>query len=264
MAYGRSNKKTVKKTTARKYGKKSYKKGGTTPKVSMSVQKYVKRILHKEIENKSPTPISGQDVSIVPITNTISWGTLIGLSDVWQIPQGVGQGNRLGDKLKPTKWYLRGFIHNNSATAVPAVVKMFVFRQKMTYESPAGAAFTGPVDFFQYGSSTVGPANNYQDLLREVNKDKYILYTTRSFKIAPAGSAGNTNNDFSTVGKFKVDLIKYAKRVLTYNDAVNTPLNSGLYVCFALAEYGGTTKTVWAAGEAPQISYDIIAEYEDA
>lgn len=262
MVYRRNRKSPVKKAPARKMVKKVMKKRAT---ISPVVKAYVKRALHKEIENKSPTPINAQDVQIVPITNTTSFGTLIALSDVWTISQGVGQGNRIGDKIRPVKWILRGYIHNNSATAVPAVVKMFVFKQKLTYESPTGAAYSGPVDFFQYGSTSIGPANNYQDLLREVNKDKYQVYTTRSFKIAPAGSAGNTNNDFNTVGKFTINLTKYQKHTLTYNDAVvNTPQNSGLFVCFALAEYGGTTKTVWAAGEAPQISYDVIAEYEDA
>jgi len=262
MVYRRNRKTALKKAPLRKMVKKVMKKRAT---ISPSVKAYVKRALHKEIENKTPTPVSGQDVAIVPITNTISWGTLIPLSNVWTIEQGVGQGNRLGDKIKPMKWVIRGYIHNNAVTAVPAVVKMFIFKPKLTYESPAGAAYSGPVDFFQYGSTSIGPQNNYQDLLRDVNTDKYQVYTTRTFKIAPAGSAGNTNNDFSCVGKFKINLMKYQKHTLTYNDAVvNTPQNSGLYVCFALAEYGGSTKVTWGAGEAPQISYDILAGYEDA
>lgn len=232
--------------------------------VSPSVKQYVRRAIAAASENKEPQPVSATDTAITPLTNAAAgWGTLISCADVWNISQGVGQGGRVGDKITPKKWNIRGYVHTNAAAAIPCVVKMFVFKQKLTYENPQGAAYSGPVDFFQYGSSSIGASNNYQDILRKVNEDKYTLMTSRVMKLGTAGSGTNTNNDFKCVVPFNINLLKYQGHKVCYNDTTSTPTNMGLYICFALAEYGGTTKTVWAAGEAPQVSYDIEAQYED-
>ena len=264
MAYGKSYTKSVKKTPARKYGKKSYKKSNRAPKVSVSVQKYVKRILHKEIENKMPTPVSAQNTTLVPIQST-TWGTLIDLSSMWQIANGTGQGNRIGDKITPTKWSFRGYITNTSLLAIPCVIKMYIFRLKTTYETPN--ASTNPTDFYQYGSSSIAPANSFQDMLRPVNRDKYIIYSSRSFKVGTASGAGTstygTNNDYKSLVAFNIPLIKHQKQKLSYNDAVNVPTNCGMYACFAIAPADGSAGLVVGAG-APDISYDVVGEYEDA
>lgn len=265
-------KKSVKRASTMRGARRGKRAGGARlvvpasamRKVSPAVKQYVRRAIAVSAENKLPQPVTATDTQITPITNLAAgWGTLIQCQDVWSLSQSVGQGGRVGDKITPKRWNIRGFIHTNAAAAIPCIVKMFVFKQKITYENPTGAAYPGPIDFFQYGSSSIGASNNYQDMLRKVNADKYTLYTTRTYKLGTAGSGTNTNNDFNCVQPFNINLLKYQKHKISYNDGSTTPANSGLYICFALAEYGGTTKTTWAAGEAPQISYDIEAEFED-
>lgn len=259
MIYRRNRKTALKKAPVRKMVKKVMKKRAP---VSLSIKSYVQKALGKAIENKVPAPLSSTDALLVPITNTVSWGTLIPLANVFNVTQGVGQGQRVGDKIRPKRWNFRGFIHNNGSASIPYVVKMFIFKLKLTYEDPTGPAYSGPVDFYQNGSTSQGPVNNYQDIMRTVNTDKYQIYTTRTFKVGAAGVGGG-NNDFKAVCPFNINLLKYQDHRLTYNDSVtNTPQNAGLYACFAIANFDGTSGV--PGTNAPQLSYDVNAEYEDA
>lgn len=272
MGYSRSNALYVprSKVNNKKYMKKAYaKKMKSVPKVSLSTKKYVKKMLHKNIENKVAPYITYNDTVITPITNTVSWGTLINLSAVWTLSQGTGEGNRLGNKVTPVKWAIRGYINNTGQNCIPGVVKMFIFKLKGSYDNPNLGA--GPVDFFQNGNSSTGPTNNQHDMLREINTNKFQVYATKSFKIGSAAAVIGTapiasNNDFKCLREFRINVLKYQKPShLIYDDAgTNVPVNTGLYICFAFAPYDGSTKTSFSGGDMPQITYDIMAQYEDA
>lgn len=254
--------------------KRSYnRKSRAARKVSAPVKKFVKqklnflsrRVMHRYAENKTPAPVTRLDNPLQPMSST-SWGTIISLADVFNISQGTGQGNRIGNQLKPMKWSFRGFIHNNSVSCVPYVIKMFILKSTQSYASPDTITTAAPTDFLQNGSASAAPSVSYNDLLRDVNKEKYTVYTTRTFKCSPAsvGTAPNfgTNNDFKMVCPFKINLLKYQKHIIKYNDNTATPTNQGLYAVFCMAPADGTVPTLPLTGQ-PQISSDIIAEYED-
>jgi len=196
--------------------KRSYnRKRRAVRKVSAPVKKFVKqklnmlsrRVIHRYSENKTPAVVTALDTQLVSM-GSATWGTLINLASIFQISQGTGAGNRIGNSLKPIKWSWRGFIHNTGNTQIPVVVKMFIFKSTQGYQSPDTIS-ANPTDFFQNGSGSIAPAATYTDLIRDINKDRYTLYTTRTFKCAPASVSSSlaTNNDFKSVNMFKINLL---------------------------------------------------------
>lgn len=233
-----------------------------SPFVPASIKKYVLRTIHRNVENKHPQGVSALDTTLTSMLST-TWGTVIPLATIFNISQGTGEGNRIGNSIKPMNWRFKGYIHNNGLNAIPCVVKMFIIKPLQSYADPS-TTITNPTDFFNYGSSTIAPNGSFMDTLRRVNKDKYTVYTTRTFKNGLSGtSASSTNNDYKATNAFNIDLLKYARKHIKFVDNASTPQNVGLYAVFVLAPWDGSSGGLVGL-QTPQISYDVEAIYEDA
>lgn len=246
--------------------------------VSPLIKKYVARAVHSQLENKvcpfttGTNGSSNSDIAISPMATPMTIGTnpasptVINLSNCWTISNGTGQSDRVGSSINPTKWQFSYYIHNNGSSNVPCLVRMVIFKLKNGF----GVPFTAqPTDILQTGNSSANGQGNYLDLNRPINEDKYTLYYSRVLKIGGAVSGttiGNANNDFSCVKHRKVNLLKMQHHKIKFNDGGSTPSNSGLYCAFFFAPYGGDTLTSGNVfqGIYPQISYDVIGEFEDA
>ena len=105
----------MKYTKKRVYKKRVYKKKihVKKPVVSLAVKKYVKKELHKELENKSVffeiTSFVGSWVGDI----TMKMTPLTPYTGYMQIPQGVGEGNRIGNTIRTRKVMLRYVITPN-------------------------------------------------------------------------------------------------------------------------------------------------------
>jgi len=227
--------------------------------VSKAVRSYVNRAIGARAENKTPTGVYASGNPILSMTST-TWGSLVNCSSIWNVVNGTGQGNRIGNAIRPIRWTLKGYINNNGNTATNTMVKMYVFKALAGFADPS-VLYTNPSNFYQLGNSTAAPTNSFLDLMRVPNKDLYKVYATRILKIGPALSSSGSNNDFKTVGAFSFDLLKYQKHIIKYNDGTVGPSNSGLYIAFVLIDpLGGQNITP----NGPEIAYDIEGEFEDA
>lgn len=230
--------------------------------VSKAIRSYVNRAIGVRAENKNAAGITGLDVNLVSMIPT-SWGTILNLGDVWGgVAQGTGEGNRIGNIVRPINWNFKGFIHTAGASALPCVVKMYILKIQNGYQNPSSTS-TNPTNFYNLGNSTVAPSASYLDILRRVNKDQFVVYTTRTFKIGmSATTAGTSNNDFKACVPFNINLLKYQKHHFRYADATTTtPTNCGLFAVFTIANYDGSSGAFIGS---PQISYDVEAQFEDA
>lgn len=247
----------------------------TSPKVQKLapvIRRYVNKALHRQIENKVcpfNTNTSVVDVPFNPLATqlTSSPPSVYRLSNIWTISQGTGQSDRVGNVITPRKWNLSVYLHNNGSTNVPSLVRVIIFKLKDGF----GVPFTSqPSDILQTGNLSSGGQGNYLDLNRPINTDKYTLYYSRIFKIGGSVSGttiGNGNNDFSCVRHVNIDLLKFQRQKIKYTDNTSTPINSGLYMSFFIAPYGGDTLNapsgIMPIGY-PQVSFDLMGEYEDA
>lgn len=258
-------KKTFKK--GKKPFKKSVKKG--------SIKKMIRREIARDVENKTYQAYDlGKD--IVPHGN-VNWTASIEpvapASTGLLISQGVGQGQRIGNKIKIKKLTLKGIIHpkpfesTTNNQPIPYQVKFWFFYDK-EYPTDVPSPST---DFFQFGNTVTGFVNDLTDMFAPINTDKYKVLGTRTFKVGPAsntaaGSANTfsyvSNNDFKWNCNFSIDLTKMVPKVYTFRDNNANSTTRGLYW---LATVVSSTGSQLSATQIPlQMSYVHNLVYEDA
>jgi len=261
----------------RSYKRKSAKRRGRRP----ALKKMIRREISRNIENKtaqmydyeaslSSTPsASWFSDNIFPLgpRNTFSF----------QIPQGVGQSSRVGNRIKTRKLMLKGSLFLDQYDAIsnpnprPLQAKCWIF-----YDKSAPTVVPNPkTDFFQLGGSTKPFAGDLTDMWSPVNTDKYRVLTTRTFKLGNAsyqagGGAGTTtvnnqnytNNDFKLNCNFRINLTKYYPKDVRFVDNNTDPTTRGLYMMWAFASATGDILIQDRFMATMQYMQDYV--YEDA
>lgn len=253
-----------------RYGTRRYK----APKGSLQslIKRQVGRLEEKKESNQyslnTPLPNSANagwtasSIPICPFTNGFI------------IPQGTGQGNRIGNRIRTKKAWVKGIIHPNEYNATtnaepqPYQIRMLIFKDKFkATEQPASVA----LDLFQSGSTSIGPQNDLVDLILDPNRDRYQVYHDEIMKCGPAANQGSgtsttyqqfMNNDFSYNCQFSVDITKFLPTVVTYNDAGTAPMTEGLWMIFLPVLARGTAAP--AVVQALTMSWTAVYEYTDA
>jgi len=260
----------------RKYKRKNAKRGGRKGS-GKALRRLIKRELSRQVENKSvqffdydqrlyASPnVSFQTDNIIPL----------GPSAVMPITQGTGQGNRVGNSIHTKKLMFKGTIvplpydATFNPVPMPVQVKLVIFYDKLDPMTQPNPTYHG--DYFQNGSGVKGFANDLVDMWSPVNKDRYRIFTTRTFKLGNADYSGTgasagghyfANNDFKMNANFSINLTKYYPKVLKFSDATTTPSNRNLYAMFyyCLANGGAALNVGYMLG----MQYMLDYTYEDA
>lgn len=256
------SKKGKKATASKKVVKKAIKKANN--KVFATK---VKNVVKKMAETKIATTVQYDEESIIlpDITTSPPQAptTIYDLTEIWDtIEQGAGQGDRIGCKINPTKFTFKGYITLSSdkpGDKVPMVIRMLILRKKNTvdpdqYPSPYNVA-----DLFQFGNTVIAPQNKILDSVRDINKNDWILYASRTFKMGgqtydASGNALNPNNGFVPMKKFSINLLKHCKKIVYQDDnpasAPNPVQNHRFIMLFVGGRADGEplTNTVFQSG----------------
>lgn len=274
MAWKR--RRTTRRRVARRFGRRS--RAPRARRVSRaSVKQVVKKVLARNIETKTVTlepntrqlayPAAGATFNS---TNVVPLGlTAAGL----QVLQGVGDGQRVGNKIKIKRLTFnfvlrpRGYDVSNNARPAPNNVRIILFYDR-----------TAPVvnpdirsDFFDYNNTDTGPSGDLFDMLAPINTNKYRKLAERTVKLGFSEAYGSgsdivfqqfTNNDFKLNVMMKWDVTKYIPELVRYNDNSSTPSTRSLWAVFLPAAAhgdpgGSTTRPI-------NLDYWLKAEYTDA
>lgn len=195
------------------------------------------------------------------------------------IPNGTGQGNRIGNKIRVEKAWVKGIIHalpynaTSNLKPSPVQIRMLLFKDKFkSTEQPAALA----LDLFQTGSTSIGPQDDLVDMVLDINRDRYQVYYdqilklgTASFTGVPSGTdptygAGqfHANNDFSYNVAFNVDITKFLPKNIVFNDTVADPMSDSLWMIFMVVPATGAAAGSTTVSASAQYSANI--EYTDA
>lgn len=242
-----------------------------------TVDEKIKRAIAKNVENKQVTYLgtgmdimasnnSSFDLNIIPCYP--SAGFLV-------IPQGTGQGNRIGNRIKIKNLSIKGVVfplqYNavTNPTPAPVHIKFWFFYDKEEPQTVPTPVASG--DFFQSGSTTIGFQNELFDHYMPVNLDRYRLLTTRIMKIGYASYTGTgalpqqgnlANNDYSLNCSLLVNLTKHCVKNCVFRDTASTPTTRGIYM-MAQAVYANGAPI--AVGTVPaRLEYIMQCDYEDA
>lgn len=181
------------------------------------------------------------------------------------IPQGTGQGNRVGNYIRPRKvilslqMYQLPYDGTYNANPRPLMIKAWFVKFKG--QSNTTASLTG---FFQSGNITTNFTGLLQDFNKDVNKQAVTLLGTKMFKLGTANYGGTgansalqtlANNDYSLNVVTKIDVTKYLAAQYHWNDTgTTTPTNDPTYVIFEAVNAENT--------QVPNLARPGILEYE--
>lgn len=265
----KSKKRNVKKAVAGALNKAQVK----------AVRVVANQAIHAQIENKT---------QYFQVSNTLygSAGGNFLTNNLWplspwtgvlNIPQGVGQADRVGNRIKTMRATLKlillpmQFNAGTNPNPIPMDINVFIFKTKpgSTNLSDVNTIITN--DFFQVGNTSSGFGNNLTDLTGVINKDKIILHYWRRFKVGYALANGSgplaaqqyfANNDYKYNQIINIDITKYIIKNVNFEDAVNTATTSPTFML---------VQPVWADNQSipattipAYMTFSVHYEYEDA
>lgn len=240
-----------------------------------AIRKIAKQVVSKNVETKTiqyssnafnvyPSNHSSFGISIFPCTPYTSY---------LQLDQGVGQGERIGNKVKTKNVSIKGTIWAlpYDATTNPApqpvqVIIRFLYNRSTPTQTPSNLS-----TFLQNGDGALNLQNDLTDFVTPVNDDQYKVFCVRRFKIGFANNEGTggtiqsqyfANNDFKLNANFKVNLTKYAIKNVTFADTSPLPRVRGIFCSMQVvaASGGNLASTVIPVRAAWTLNYD----FEDA
>lgn len=179
----------------------------------------------------------------------------------FNVSQGTGQANRIGNRVFLEKVIIRGHVNmrqTTSASIYMNLCKVWVGRLKSDF----GAGL--PSDYnalMQSGNTSTYLGPDVQSFYRPFNTNRWIIYRQKNMKIGYSQNGGGAgapfNNDFKAMVPYKFTL--YPKRVVNFDDA-NTPIDYNLILNSVALDVLGS-----GAGYADSVEmhYEAIFIYTD-
>lgn len=244
------------------------------PKVSNKVKSYVKRTIHRNVENKDWIYYVNQQSVTVNAS-----AAPIGLPLIPNPSQGTTDGCRIGNKIRMVKGIVKGHVHSlpyNASTNPGAVlvrVKIWIARSlQITGQYTSTAGYPNWTTFFKLNNSQVGFQANMLDQSLPCNDNEWKWEMVKQFTIGTYqpttnNSAGFNNNMGYNDGAthsclpFYFDYSRFCKKVIKFDDTTGAPTNANLYLLIT-ADYvdGSTTDTRTPCA----MDAVVITKFEDA
>lgn len=285
------------------------KKVNTAPRMTFAQK--VQKIIASNVENKYTKTASS--ISAIarltstggplptPIVTTFGWYTYCPqlLDTIFDISQGPGETQRIGNKIKLKRWVIKGaiqptqeFISGFGGSAASNSTMGYVDVYFGRYVQNTAPIQSSLQSLYQNGAVDANPTGSQGDKLARINKNLYKIYWHKRFKVGmgtaaiynpspPLYTAFNgvtlpTGEGFKPAVTFGFDVCKFIckNRIINYDEVDPSPQdpmlkNLTLFATFIPVaqnlSYNGTP------GAEPLVNdtfYEILtstyAEYEDA
>lgn len=244
-------------------------------KVSKVVKRYVKRAIHRNVENKEI-----MDYWSNMTIQTLSSGTNVGNNCRQLLPlpaQGVDNHQRIGNAIRVVKGVIKGHINikpYNASTnplGTPLLGKIWLFRDfnfAGTFPIQNGSYVDYFNNFFKGNATQLPFQANPLDMSLPINDDNFRLLATKSFKIGASnatatgqvGSSGYFDNSPMTV-PFYFNWGKYCKKQIKFQDSGSYPTNENCYIVVQVVRADGADSGSYQMAEWHAVN---TIRYEDA
>lgn len=226
------------------YRKRVYKRRG----VPKSVKRYVKKELHRNLENKEITTYSSNGI-LTCVNNTTPNGNIL----ITSVTQGTTNGTRTGNNIRIVSGIIRGRVNllpYNAVTnplSTPILVKMFLVRHLGISGTTTNLAGYDWTNFFRTSGGSMGFTNSPVDMDLPVNNEYWRLLKTKTFKIGAGyasgtgqvGTGGYFDNSPMTV-PFYFNWGKYCKKILNFNDNTGYCTNENISLAVQVINADGS------------------------
>jgi len=209
--------------------------------------------------------------------STITGSTVVNLCPT--ITQSVTENGRIGNSVKLKNLYLRGYLGVYPANTLSVItnsqvpeqvgqwnVRLFIGKLKFSIAAPTTTDFD---KLLRTGALTSAfNSTTSLSLCRTVNTEWFTVYYDRIHKIGFQNGNNNSvvtglhNNDYKLSKIIRINMTKMMKKTLIFNDDVNQPTNTGLYMWAGLVDSLGSGYT--STDALVQLAYDLEFSYEDA
>jgi len=249
------------------------KKKGASSKSSetrKAIVKIVKSTIEKTAEKKIVIYQNQSTVTGLPTANSIY--PLTPYTGYLSIPQGTGQGERIGNRIRVHKATLRYVLFPVAYSAIvnpvpqPKDVRIWFFK----YRDDQTLISTNMPNFVQTGNSNTVLSGYLIDLNRVVNDDMYIDHGHKSHKVGtsyytstgvPAAVQNYANNDYKLNVIRVLDVTKMYPKTIIYNDTNNNPESN--LIQFAIQAVNADGSVVDQAHTTVYMQFQITLEYTD-
>jgi hypothetical protein len=192
------------------------------------------------------------------------------------IPQGVGQGNRIGNTIKIRKvmlsYVLRQNPYNLISNPQPQPLDV-MFKLGHIKRIPGSLPTTGETNLlFQFGNTTVAPTGTTRDMIFNINKDYWNIKKSWVHKLGTSSYGGTGaqpdyqgfhNNDYKLTYVRRMDITKLVQKTIKFQDATTeTTQGPNLFLMFQALTVNGAVAS--GAYTPANLSYFITIDYEDA
>lgn len=256
----------------RTYGKRRNYRRRKAPvrKTNARIARVVKRILHRNIENKSLILYAANQS--IPTAST-SQAPFI-LTMIPSPTQGTGVANRIGNEINIRRAVINGRVNilpYNSVTnyqPIPVLVKFFLCSYKINNQ-PNTASISTYDTFFDVGNTGANFQGNTLDLVLSPDKEVWTVHKTKTLRLGVMGTTG-TGPAFNNANYYDASVMTMpfsfsAAKILgklKYDDTVNNLCtNKNLWLIIQAVPADGSTGSALRSIEC---HYNIRFDYEDA
>lgn len=243
--------------------------------VGAAVKKYVNKIIHKNIENKNIQVSQSQSFGTVLESPDLNAFPMCPQTGYWALPQGVGQGARIGNVVRIRKIMLNYVLRPNPYDVTfnpnPLPVNVIMMLGYIKNQPSTVPTSTDISQLFQSGSSVQAPYGNLKDLLMPINRDFWVIKKKWIHKIGFAsdtGTGGNVgyeyhaNNDFKYNAIKRLNITNLCPSTNVFNDSASGTSTRNLYLMYEAVSASGNT--IASPYTPVTIDYWIDYTYEDA
>lgn len=239
-------------------------------KVSTRVKRYVKNMIHRQIENKERILYAANTLITSGDRTSTTWPLLAGFS------QGTDNYSRIGNAIKIVRGQMKVCINllpydaTNNNLVQPTWVRVMVVRDLKTAGQQTTMDASAYARIFRGNGTGLGFQGTPLDMTLPVNKDYFRPLYDKVFKlgcagvynVAPVSTNVNSFQDNSSATKMlTINFGKWAKKLLKFDDGNTQVINDNLYFVIQPVCMDGTGTT----GKIPiEMHYTIVSEFEDA
>lgn len=238
------------------------------PRVSKTIKRYVKRVIHANQENKfTISVVNNADVAVA--NATAPYNQNVGLV----LGQGTGRSNRIGTKVRVMKASIRGHISlkpynatTNSKTS-PIAVKMYLV--SFVQQNPTSLPAVASTGFFNYVTGSTGWGGSILDHSLSVSSEDVKVLATKTIRLGITASTSLTsgaawNDNSKSSAPFYFNFTKHYKGKLLFPDSATASYCNNKNI-FLIVSPVYSDLTTAAASQVPcAITSSTEIEFEDA
>jgi len=227
------------------------------PKVSFAVKNYVKKTIHRGVENKYHLAYANNQTVGAPYI----------LSLVPNINFGNQHSQRIGNRVTVMSSRVEFVINNNVYNATTNPFNNVTYRWFLMSQKKENSTTFDSGGFFEINNSSTNIQNNHLDQILKVNDSKYTVHRQGRFNLGSTSTSTafpSANSQFDNSKLFCIKKLyynKYMAKKLMYDDGGTTPTNTNCWLIIIPTYSNGSSMSGYIPGN---ISYTIHTSYEDA